>query len=140
MHPAARTKRLPKNYQLVFEVICAQPPGVHRAAAQIFTEAKRRQPRIGHSTVYRALDRLRDNGLVHEVRVPGAASALYESARHGHAHFLCTACGAVEDIGYEIPADDLARLDAGHDIAIAAVSLTFNGLCGACRGGSSPVR
>ena len=133
MQPIGRTQKLPKNCQLVYEVVCAQPPGIHRAAAQIFAEAKRRQARIGHSTVYRALERLRDTGLVHEVRVPGTASALYEPARHGHAHFLCTACGAVEDIDYAVPPTDLARLDAGHDIAIEAVSLTFNGRCGACR-------
>lgn len=133
MKTAKRPARLPKNYQIVHDVVSAQAPGRHAAAHEIHAEAKRRQPTIGYSTVYRALDRLRDAGLVHEVRVPGTASALYEPSRHGHAHFLCTGCGRVQDVDYAVPAADLSALDAAHGIAIADVSLTFNGLCPRCR-------
>lgn len=132
MQGSGRAKKLPKNYQFVYDVVCAQAPGVHAAAGQIYADAKRRQPGIGHSTVYRALDRLRAIGLVHEVRVPGMASALYERARTGHAHFLCTGCGRIDDIDYDIPDADIVGLNASHAIAIADVALTFNGLCKAC--------
>ena len=135
MRTARRTGKLPRNYQIVHDVVTAQPPGRHADAQEIHAEAKRRQPSIGYSTVYRALDRLRLDGLVHEVRVPGAASALYEPSRHGHAHFLCTGCGRVEDVDYAIPPDHLATLDAAHGIAIADVVLTFNGLCRRCGAG-----
>jgi Fe2+ or Zn2+ uptake regulation protein len=133
MHPTGRPQKLPKNYQLVYDVVCTQAPGTHAAAGEIYGKAKRLQSGIGYSTVYRALDRLRDLGLLHEVRVPGMASALYEPARTGHAHFLCTGCGRVEDIDYHISTIDLLGLDKAHGIAIADVSLTFNGLCRACR-------
>ena len=139
MHSPDQPKKLPKNYQLVYEVVCAQPLGVHAAAGEIYGEAKRRQPGIGYSTVYRALDRLCASGLVHEVRVPGTASALYEPARTGHAHFRCSACGAVTDINYDVPAGDIERLTREHDIGIAEVSLTFNGLCTTCRAKREPV-
>lgn len=133
MQSAARATKLPKNYQLVFDIVSEQAPGRHAAAVDIFAAAKRRQPALGYSTVYRALDRLCQQGLVHEVRVPGTACALYEPARHGHAHFLCTGCGRVEDIDYDIPAADISGLNAAHGIAIADVSLTFNGFCRPCR-------
>ena len=133
MRSAGPTNKLPKNYQLVFEVVSAQAPGRHAAAVEIYAAAKRRQPALGYSTVYRALDRLCDQGLVHEVRVPGAASALYEPARHGHAHFLCAGCGRVDDIAYAIPPADISSLNAAHAIAIEDVSLTFNGLCQTCK-------
>lgn len=133
MHIAERPRKLPKNYQLVYDVVCAQPVGTHADAGEIHTEAKRRQTGIGYSTVYRALGRLCATGLVHEVRVPGTASALYEPARTGHAHFLCKSCGAVEDIDYDIAAADLTALSRSHEIAIADVSLTFHGSCRACR-------
>ena len=138
MQTAGGPRKLPKNYKVVHDVIAAQPPGRHAAANEIYAEAKRRQPAIGYSTVYRALDRLRDEGLVHEVRVPGASSALYEPARHGHAHFLCTGCGRVADVDYAIPGVDIASLNAAHGIAITDVSLTFNGRCRACRSKSTP--
>ncbi len=134
MQPSRPADKLSKNHQIVYDVVSAQAPGRHAAAGEIYAEAKRRQPSIGCSTVYRALDRLRNQGLVHEVRVPGNASALYETARHSHAHFLCTACGRVEDIGYDVPAADIVGLNAAHAIAIADVSVTFNGLCRTCQG------
>jgi Fe2+ or Zn2+ uptake regulation protein len=133
MHSADQPKKLPRNYQLVYEVVCAQPPGVHADAGDIYGAAKRRQPGLGYSTVYRALDRLCQTGLVHEVRVPGTASALYEPARASHAHFRCKRCGGVEDIDYDIPPGDLTRLTTSHAIAIEDVSLTFNGVCQRCR-------
>ena len=132
MQNIIQPKKLPRNYQLVYEVVCAQPLGVHAAANDVYAEAKLRRPAIGHSTVYRALDRLCREGLVHEVRVPGNAAALYEPARTGHAHFRCIGCGAVTDIDYDVPAGDIARLTATHAIAIAEVSLTFNGRCERC--------
>jgi Fe2+ or Zn2+ uptake regulation protein len=134
MHSLNRPKKLPKNYRLVFEVVCAQPAGVHAPASEIYAEARRRQAGIGCSTVYRALDRLCEAGLVHEVRVPGMASALYEAARSSHAHFRCTGCGAVEDVDYGIPAGDIAGLSQRFGIAIEDVSLTFNGRCRGCGG------
>ncbi|UDL94669.1 transcriptional repressor [Lichenihabitans sp. PAMC28606] len=131
MHPDTPPK-LPKNYRLVYDVVLAQPPGQHAAAGDIYAEARRRQAGLGHSTVYRALERLRDLGLVHEVKVPGTASALYEPSRHGHAHFLCTACGRVEDVDYDIPTADIVALNKANNITISDVALTFNGLCQAC--------
>ena len=133
MHSANRPKKLPKNYQLVLEVVSAQPPGLHAAASEIYALARRRRAGIGCSTVYRALDRLCEAGLVHAVRVPGNGSALYEAARDGHAHFRCTTCGSVEDIDYDIPTGDIAGLSHHLGIAIADVSLTFSGVCRICR-------
>ena len=96
------------------------------------------QPRIGHSTVYRALDRLSELGLVLEVRVPGTASALYEPARASHAHFVCTRCGRVDDIDHALPPSDFDALAEAHDLAVTDVSLTLHGLCGACRRRPAP--
>jgi Fur family transcriptional regulator, stress-responsive regulator len=133
MERVAGRPKLPKNYRLVYEVLCGQAEGHHASAGEIHVAARQRQPGLGYSTVYRALDRLRDLGLVLEVRLPGSASALYEPARAGHAHFHCVGCGRVEDVDFSLPAPDLARLAQRHGIEIDTVVTTFNGLCGPCR-------
>ena len=127
-------ERLPENYRLVYAVVCEQAEGTHTTAGEIFAEAKRRRPRIGHSTVYRALDRLRDLGLVSEVRVPGAASALYEPNRSGHAHFMCERCGRVADIECPLPLEQFHGLGASQGAEVRAVSLTLHGICAGCSG------
>lgn len=129
--------KLPKNYALIYDVVCAQPTGRHASASEIHAAARRRQPGIGYSTVYRALDRLHDLGLVLEVRLPGSASALYEPAQPGHAHFHCVRCGRVEDVEVSLPAAELAALAERHRIEISSVATTLNGLCEHCRGGPS---
>ena len=129
-------ERLPKNYRLIYDILCEQAAGAHATPGAIHAEARRRQPGIGHSTVYRALDRLRDLGLILEVRVPGAASALYEPTRSGHAHFVCDRCGQVEDIEYALPLNLFDDVAASRGVAIAAAALTLHGLCARCRGAS----
>lgn len=127
-------ERLPENHRLVYDVVCEQAEGLHTTAGEIFAEARRRRPRIGHSTVYRALDRLRDLGLVSEVRVPGAASSLYEPIRSGHAHFLCERCGRIEDIPYAVPLEQFHGVAESQGVEIRAVSLTLHGVCAGCSG------
>ena len=129
-------ERLPKNYRLVYDILCEQAAGAHATPGEIYAQARRRQPQIGHSTVYRALDRLRDLGLILEVRVPGAAAALYEPTRSGHAHFLCDRCGQVEDIDYALPPTLFDDVAASRGVAITTASLTLHGLCARCRGPS----
>jgi Fe2+ or Zn2+ uptake regulation protein len=125
--------RLPSNYNVILEVVRSQGTGQHATTSDIFAEAKRRKPRIGYSTVYRALNRLRDLGLVLEVRIPGAASALYEPMGTSHAHFLCKGCGRVDDIDYIPSKAVFAELSLGQDMEISDLSVTAHGLCAACR-------
>lgn len=132
MSTAESAPRLPKNTRLVLDLVIAQPPGQHVPAQDVYASARRRQASIGVSTVYRALDRLCAAGLIHAVRVPGTTSVLYEPARTGHAHFLCAGCGGVADIDYDVPAGDIAGLNARHGLAIRSAVLTFSGLCGSC--------
>ena len=69
---------LTKNHQLVLEIVRESGFGHHRCASDIFAEAKRRRPSIGHTTIYRSLARLRDLRLVREVVLPHGNSATYE--------------------------------------------------------------
>ena len=133
MSNAGPSPRLPRNYQLVYDVVREQASGLHATSSEIFAEARRRQPRIGYSTVYRALNRLRDLGLILEVRVPGAPSALYEPVSPGHAHFLCSRCGRVDDLDCSLAPSVLEDLTRNRRIEVTGVSLTLHGVCASCR-------
>ena len=128
-----RSKKLPRNYQVVHDVVAALDVGQHAAAGEIHQAARAVQPGIGYSTIYRALSRLTQLGLVLEVSVPGHSSALYEPARANHAHFCCEACGRIADIDYTMPVSEVASVARGNGVAVADVSVTFRGTCGRCR-------
>ena len=131
MAPSAYPK-LPKNYQLIYEIVQASGIGRHLTPSDIFTKAHKRRPGIGFSTVYRGLERLRELGLISELYVPGVDAATYEPSGPRHAHFRCSTCGAIEDVAFLIPARTLKTLALQHGFKIVSERVTFEGRCAAC--------
>ena len=128
----AGSPRLPKNYQLIYDIVEESGLGCHLTPSEIYSQARRRRPGIGFSTVYRGLERLHALGLVSEVSVPGVDSAAYEPSGPRHAHFRCSACGAIEDVAYAIPARTIKALALRHGVDIESERVTFEGRCTAC--------
>lgn len=124
---------LPKNYQLIFDIVEESGVGRHLTSSEIYAEALKRRPGIGVSTVYRGLERLRDLGLVSELHVHGTDGATYEPAGPRHAHFRCMQCGAIEDVPYAVPARTIKGLATEHGFAIDSERVTFEGRCANCK-------
>jgi Fe2+ or Zn2+ uptake regulation protein len=131
--------RLPKNYRLVNEVVQEHGHGRHLAMADIHALAKRSQPTIGFTTVYRALNRLSRLGLIAEVRVPGADMTYYETPADPHAHFHCESCGRIDDLDYHLPGGDVERIAAAYRIDVREALVTISGRCPACREAASAI-
>lgn len=124
--------RLSKNHRLVYEIVQEQGYGRHLPMSEIYELARTRRPGIGFTTVYRALTRLRDLGMVSEITLPGADSAYYEAGGPAHAHFRCTECGSVSNVKFSLPTDITTRVagELGATIADSVVSLL--GRCQSC--------
>jgi Fe2+ or Zn2+ uptake regulation protein len=131
---------LPRNYRLIYDILRERGQGTHVSPGEILAEAKRRQPRFGYATVYRGLNRLCQLGLVAEIAVPGAESAVYEPASRDHAHFRCTRCGGLDDVDYTLSQRAVAALARRQGVDVTRVSLTLHGLCTRCRHAGSPAR
>ena len=127
------TPHLPANYRVVLDVVNEYGHGRHASAQDVFMRARELRPGIGFTTVHRGLARLHELGYVLKLDITGEGSAMYEPATDAHAHFRCTACGAVTDI--EFASNDATRreLESRHGLAIASESITFTGLCRDCR-------
>ena len=126
-------QRLAKNYRLVYDVVRKQGHGRHLATADVFKLVRRRRVGIGFTTVYRALAKLRDLGLISEIQLPGADSAYYEPAGQAHAHFRCDVCGGVKDIAYVPSKRVVAQLAQNHRVDVNDVLLSLHGRCANCR-------
>src|SRR5215210_3526774 len=102
----------------------------HPTADQIAAEINRRFPRASRATVYNALKALRDAGLVREVATAEALTR-YESNVEPHHHFVCRACGKIEDVPPgAFAAPPHVELEGGQEIE--TVEVVLRGLCGAC--------
>lgn len=133
MRAPGEEQRLAKNYRMIYEIVREQGPGTHLTVADVFGFAKARQPGIGETTVYRALTRLHELGLVSEILVPGADSAYYEPAGTAHAHFRCDVCGKVDDVDYVLAPRVVDELARKHGADVTEVSLTLHGRCATCK-------
>jgi Fur family transcriptional regulator, ferric uptake regulator len=125
-------RSLPKNYQLIYDIVEASGIGRHLTPAEIYAKALKRRPGIGFSTVYRGLERLRDLGLVSELYVPGVDAATYEPSGPRHAHFRCNRCGEIEDVAYAVPPRTIRALALRHGFKIENERVTFEGRCVTC--------
>jgi Fur family ferric uptake transcriptional regulator len=64
---------------------------------EIFADARLRAPGLGMATVYRAINRLLDEGVIAAVELPGEAPRYERSGLGHHHHFRCGGCNKVFD-------------------------------------------
>jgi Fe2+ or Zn2+ uptake regulation protein len=101
----------------------------HPTADQILARVRRRLPQVSLGTVYRNLEKLRDQGRVQIVRL-GDGVARYDAMVEHHDHFVCKGCGVVIDL--EQPSrPDIYRLQRAG-LVVHSHSTAFHGLCAGC--------
>lgn len=109
-------------------------PG-HPTAAEIFDGVNRLDPRSSRATVYRNLHDLVDAGLVREVAVEGR-SARFDLKHTPHHHFICDACGTVENLDwFDLPQPPAATVGKR---TVREYELILRGICTACTVTSTP--
>ena len=86
-------------------------------------------------TVYRALDFLLEQGLVHRLERLNAFLPCVGEHGHGHAHqfLICTGCGTTDEIADAATAHALADAASRRDFVPARMTVEVEGLCGRCR-------
>ena len=71
--------------------------GRHATAGEVMRAAVPRLPGLSLPTVYATLELFARLGLVQRV-APGGGAVRWDPGPEPHAHFSCTACGALEDV------------------------------------------
>jgi Fe2+ or Zn2+ uptake regulation protein len=105
----------------------------HLTSNQVLEEIRGRLPAVNHSTVYRSLERLVDQGKV-SVSDMGTGSAVYELVSlEKHHHLVCQKCGRVITIGDDDVQCFFDSLSKKNNFEIATNHLILFGMCGECR-------
>jgi Fur family transcriptional regulator, ferric uptake regulator len=123
--------RLTHPLKVIVEILA----GAGRALGpvDIYDLGRREYPKMGLVTVYRALEKLEELGLVQRVHQTDGCHA-YLRAAHGHQHILlCTSCGRV----VYFSGDDLSTLMENvaqqSGFKIKEHWLQLHGLCSNCQ-------
>lgn len=90
-------------------------------------------------TVYRALDFLLAQGLVHKIeRLNAFVGCTHPGRPHGAQFLLCTTCGAAAELD-DPRIDDAVQAAAGRlGFSIGRKTIEIEGLCPACRDSEAP--
>jgi Fur family ferric uptake transcriptional regulator len=106
--------------------------GGHLTADDVIAEAERRTPGIAPSTVYRVLQRLDELGAVEHVH-SGHGPTFYHLRKGGHAHLVCSQCGAIIDIPDRMLGGLAQTVRRTYDFAIERHHTALIGRCASCR-------
>jgi Fur family transcriptional regulator, zinc uptake regulator len=129
---AARSQRLTPMRRQVLEALLAshKPLGAYEIMDRLASNG-----RLAPITVYRALDFLRDNGLVHRIESRNAFVACVQE--HGGADpivfLICERCGAVGEAPSDTVADAIKSSCHAAGFAPKSPVIEIAGICSHCR-------
>ncbi len=113
----------------------------HLSTDELHRLVKKRDPKIGFTTVYRTLKLFAECGLASEVAFhDGIARYEHQHNRRSHHHMVCTNCGSsVEFFSAEV---DKLEQEIGRKFHYDTTRHTFQiyGICEECRKKSAPRR
>lgn len=122
--------RMTKQRQVVFEVL-TDISCQHPTASEVFASAKMRMPSISLATVYNCLESLTGAGAIRQVHIDREA-ARYCANLQPHAHFHCTLCGEVFDIGIDQGVEATSVWNLPPNCKVDEMQVSMRGVCGAC--------
>ena len=141
---AARGVRLTTLRRRVLELVWDnhKPVGAYAILEQLQTDRRgdRAKPRgpVAPPTVYRALDFLLENGLIHRIEMLNAyIGCCQPEARHSGQFLLCGACGSAAELASDAL---LAAVDdeaARQGFAVRRVTVEVDGVCPDCQSGGA---
>ena len=100
----------------------------HPTAEQVFLEMKREHPSIAIGTVYKHLNALAGEGLLHRITESGLPDRYDRTERHDH--LICSRCGKISDVW--LP-DMQERIREALGQEILSYDLRIRYICPACR-------
>ena len=101
----------------------------HPAVEEIYNRVRSRLPATSLNTVYKALTVLAEKGLIRHLEGL-AEKSFYDHKTDRHYHFICTRCGAIQDVYI----DNMEMLQMrGMPEGVEEIVVHFKGLCDNCR-------
>ncbi|MFC1947524.1 Fur family transcriptional regulator [Chloroflexota bacterium] len=107
----------------------------HLDADEVYRRARKKQPRLSLSTVYRTLQTLKELGLVEEVHLDETHHHYEIKASNEHHHLICLGCGKV--VEFECPMSVQMKEEVSQEKGFEVVNteVRMTGYCPECRKG-----
>jgi len=105
----------------------------HMDADEVYRQARKKQPRLSLSTVYRTLQKLKELGLVDELHFDETHHHYELKQPVGHHHLVCLGCGKI--LEFECPLSQKMKEDVARQrgFEVTATEVHMTGYCFDCR-------
>jgi Fur family zinc uptake transcriptional regulator len=131
---AAAGTQLTKQRRAVLELILNADGPV--TAYQLLDQLKQTHKAAAPPTIYRALDFLLENRLIHKIERLSAYVSCTDDGHHNHAaqFLICRNCGSVEELEDRAVTQAINQAAAAQNFRPANAVIEIEGLCAACAG------
>ncbi len=103
-------------------------------ALELDDELRRRKPRVGRASIYRALEQFEGLGLVQRIEITRGTAAYerIEPDGHHHHHAICRACGRMETFEDRSLERAIDRVSGRMSFEISEHDVVLRGVCERC--------
>ena len=105
----------------------------HLDADEIYRVARRKRPYLSLSTVYRALQKFKQQGLIAELHFDENHHHYEVKPATEHHHLVCHACGKVIEFKYPLARYIKKNVAEARDFAITGTEVRVTGYCAECQ-------
>jgi Fe2+ or Zn2+ uptake regulation protein len=105
----------------------------HLDADEVYRRAKRKQPRLSLSTVYRTLQKLKNLGLTEELHFDETHHHYEIKLSAEHHHLVCLGCGKVIEFKYPFARLVKENANEAKDFEITDSEVRMTGYCADCQ-------
>ena len=126
----ARGYRMTSQRMAILHVL--RHDGTHLSPADIYKKARKDLPGLTEPTVYRTLEFLAENGLVHPSPT-GNGHLTYQIAGDDHHHVICRVCGSEIEVEHTLLESLYRKLESTSGYVRIDSHITFFGVCPKCR-------
>lgn len=120
------------NQRMVIMEIIRRVEG-HLDANEIYRLARRKEPRLSLSTVYRTLQMLKRQGLIDELHFDEAHHHYEAKPLSEHYHLVCLKCGKVTEFHFPLSRYVARKVAEAKGFDITETEVRVSGYCAECR-------
>jgi Fur family transcriptional regulator, ferric uptake regulator len=134
-HFSERGIRMTQQRRAILQVM--ETATKHLDASQLLRKAKKIDPSVDRSTVYRTLKLLKRNGLVDELdlmHIHGEGHYYERKVNRDHIHMACLRCGKISEFVSDNFENLKSQIEKDCRFKIVVSRFEIGGYCSACRG------
>lgn len=103
----------------------------HPSAEKVYESVKESLPNISLGTVYRNLNQMSEDGLIHRLEVRGEYR--FDADLDIHEHCICKECGKILDLKNKKITEAVLKNLKTKDFSADDVTILYSGLCSICK-------